>query len=449
MPEAWQDLPQAPQESSFANLPWWELLGDTTLQGVVRQGLRHNRDLRIALARVNESRAIAGIQRLESLPEINVNLGGGTRQIGDSIANLSGEREGRYDYFRADVDVRWELDLWGRLRRLNESAQAQLLAQEYGRRAAIVTLVSEIAVTYLELKDLDTQVAIADTTVATQRRSLTLARARFEGALTSELDVRQGEAALARAESELGRLQREARQRENQLNVLVGQIPGPIARGASRPEASLRSAAPAGLPSALLERRPDVREAEERLRAANARIGAAIAARFPTISLTGAAGSISDDVEDLLQSGTGFWRLATGILAPVLNAGRSGRQVELERARTEAAVALYEKTVLEAFREVEDALIGVETFGRQVEAASRRVESARRATDIADHRYRGGLDSFFTVLAAQRALFDAQLEYSALQRREGVAMIQLYKSLGGGWDPVTDTLALPTSVGAN
>jgi multidrug efflux system outer membrane protein len=439
-PVTWRDSLQAAQDSSFANLPWWELFGDTTLNTLVREGLTRSQDVRVALARVNEARARAGIARLEQLPQIGIDATGGERQVSDSLTGLN---QGQYGFFRAGVTVSWELDLWGRLRRLSESAQAELLATEYGRRAVIVTLVSDVAVAYLELRALDTQLAIAARTVETHQQSVELADLRFTGGVTSELDVRQGEAELARAESQLARLQREVVQKENELRVLIGQMPGDVMRGDPLEVMDFPATVPPGLPASLLERRPDVREAEERLRSANARIGAAIAARFPTISLNGAGASISEEVGDLFQSGTGFWNFAVNLFQPILDSGRNRQQVEIERARTEAAVAQYEVAVLAAFREVEDALVGIQQYQLQLEAANRQAIAARRAVEIAQDRYQGGVDSYLTLLDAQRVLFDAELDESVLLRAQRVSMVQLYKALGGGWDPVTDSLALP------
>jgi len=439
-PELWRDSLRSVQDSSFANLPWWELFGDTTLNTLVREGLVRNQDLRLALARVNEARARAGIARLEQLPQIGVGGVGGARQVSDSLTGL---QQGEYGFFRVGATVSWEVDLWGRLRRLSESAQAELLATEYGRRAVIVTVVSDVAVAYLELRALDTQAEIAIRTVETQRESMELAQLRFTGGVTSELDVRQGEAELARAESELARLQREVVQKENEIRVLIGRMPGDVVRGDPLDVMDFPATVPPGLPATLLERRPDIRAAEEQLHSANARIGAAIAARFPTISLTGAGASISEEMGDLFQTGTGFWNLAVGLFLPILDSGRSGRQVDLERARTEGAVAQYEAAVLNAFREVEDALIGIQQYQLQLEAANRQAIAARRAVEIAADRYQGGVDSYLTLLDAQRVLFGAELDESILLRAQRVSMIQLYKALGGGWDPVTDSLAVP------
>ncbi|MGH9262295.1 MAG: TolC family protein, partial [Acidimicrobiales bacterium] len=223
LPEGWRDTAQAAQDSSYANLPWWEVFGDSTLRELIRTGLRENRDLRVALARVNEARALLGIQRLEALPQVNVQASLGRRMISDT---LDGLRTGEYGYGWVGGSVSWEIDLWGRLRRLNESARAKLLASEYGRRGVIVTVVADVARAYLELRDLDQQLVIAQRTVDTRRQSLELARARFQGGLTSELDVRQGEAELARTQARVARLGRQATQKEHELNVLLGRLPG-------------------------------------------------------------------------------------------------------------------------------------------------------------------------------------------------------------------------------
>jgi multidrug efflux system outer membrane protein len=428
------------QDSSYANLAWWEVLGDTTLQQLVRIALRENRDLRVALARVNEARARLGIQRLEFLPQINVSGTAGRVQVNDSLLGL---RTGTYGFFEVGASVSWELDIWGRLRRLNESAKASLLATEFGRRAVIVTVVGDVARAYLELRDLDQQAIIAQSTVETRRQSLELARSRFQGGLTSELDVRQGEAELARADVRLADIHLQASQKEQELNVLLGRMPGTVPRGASLINQKFRTQIPPGLPSSLLQRRPDILAAAQDLKAANALIGAAIAARFPTISLTGAAGTRTDDINNLFQTGTGFWNLATNIMLPIINARRSGKQVQLERARTEAAVANYDQVVLNAFREVENGLVALQQLQIEVGAAVRQVEAARRAVSLAGDRYHGGVDSYTTLLDAQRVLADAELGESSLQRQQRVAVVQLYRSLGGGWDPVTDTLAVP------
>jgi multidrug efflux system outer membrane protein len=317
------------------------------------------------------------------------------------------------------------------------------LASEFGRRGVIITVVGDVARAYLELRDLDQQAVIAQTMVEQRRQSLELARSRFEGGLTSELDVRQGESELARAEGRVANIRLQASEKEQELNVLLGRMPGTVPRGAALINQEFRTKVPPGLPSALLQRRPDVREAEQELRSANAMIGAAIAARFPTISLTGAGGTRTDDISNLFKAGTGFWHLATNVLLPIINSGRSGKQVQVERARTEAAVARYDNVVLNAFREVENGLVALQQLQIEVGASVRQVAAARRALVLAADRYHGGVDSYTTLLDAQRVLGDAELGESSVQRQQRVAVVQLYRALGGGWDPVTDSLSIP------
>ena len=440
----WRDTSLALRDSSYANIPWWEVLQDTTLQGLIRVALKENRDLRVALGRVNEARALLGIQRLELLPQINILGRIGSAEGADSL--ITGRASDELGFLGATLS--WEVDLWGRLRRLNESAKAALLATEQGRRGVILIVVSEVARAYLELLDLDAQVAIADSQVSIRRQSLDLARSRFKGGLTSELDVSQGENALAVAEGTLSRTLRLRRQKENELSVLLGRPPGNLPRGLPLSRQEFPNVIPAGLPSELLERRPDVKQAEEQLHAANAKIGAAIASLFPTISLSAAGGTVSNDLGRLFETGTGFWNVAATLLQPILNSGRNLKQVAAERARTEAAVGQYERTVLTAFQEVEDGIVSVQRLREEADAAARAATAARRSVVLAGKRYEGGVDNYLNLLDAQRAQLDAELQESQLQREQRVAVVRLYRALGGGWDPVTDTLALPRPKGS-
>jgi len=286
-------------------------------------------------------------------------------------------------------------------------------------------------------------VALTDSQVVSRRASLALARGRFQGGLTSEMDVRQGELALAIAEGSHTRALRQRAQKENEISILLGRTPGGVPRGLRLSQQGMPTAIPAGLPSNLLTRRPDVRQAEEQLRAANARIGAAKAAMFPTIALTVTGGAVSDELGSLFDGGTGFWRIAPSLFQPIINTSRNRKQIAAERARTEAAVGQYEKTVLTAFREVEDQLVAVQRLREEADAAGRAAAAARQGVRLAGLRYEGGIDNYLTLLDAQRAQLDADLQSSGLERQYRVAVVQLYKALGGGWDPVTDTLALP------
>jgi multidrug efflux system outer membrane protein len=435
----WRENDRAIRDSTYANLQWWHVLRDTVLQSLVRSALYENRDIHIALARVNEARAQYGIQRLESSPQININAS--ARSANGADSSLSGTSQ-RKIWF-VDADVAWEVDLWGRLRRLDEAALATLLASEEGRRGVIITVVADVGRGYLELRDLDAQVAIADAQVEIRRASLEVASARFRGGLTSELDVRQGETELALAEGTQARIRRLRTQKENQLSVLLGRPPEAIPRGLPLTQQQFDDIIPAGLPSGLLERRPDIKQAEEQLRAANARIGAAIAQLFPTLTLTGVSGTVTSEFDDLFKSGTWFWRVAANVLQPVVNKDRNTKQVALEEARTQAAAGVYEKTVLTAFQEVQDGLVAVRRLGEEAAAAARAVTAARRSVFLANLRYEGGVDTYLNLLDSQRAELNAELLESQLQAQRRIAVVQLYKALGGGWDPVTDSLALP------
>jgi multidrug efflux system outer membrane protein len=436
---AWRDSSAALRDSSYANLTWWQVLGDTTLQQLIRVALQENRDLRVALGRVNEARALLGVQQLQYLPQIDLTGRVRTGEAGDSLVGLAGPN----GFNSLAIGLSWEIDLWGRVRRLNESARATLLASEQGRRGAIMTVVSEVARAYLELRDLDAQVVIAGQQVEIRKRSLELARSRFAGGLTSELDVRQGEIALAGVEGTQARLTRFRNAKENELSVLLGRAPGVIPRGDSLRAHTVPEMIPAGLPSQLLERRPDVRQAEEQLHAANAQIGVAVASRFPTISLTAVGGTASTELDGLFSGDASFWNLGANLVLPLINPGRSQKQIAIERARTEAAIGVYEKTVLTAFQEVEDGLVAVQQLRIEEAAAGRAALAARQSVQLATLRYEGGVDNYLNLLDAQRSLLEAELAESATMREHRVALVRLYKALGGGWDPTTDSLAVP------
>ena len=444
-PTTWRDsaaAASARSDSSLANLPWFQVFGDTTLQTLVRTALSENQDLRLALGRVNEARALLGVQRYEFFPQVDVNAGGASLNTGDSLAFV-GSPTGNRSIWSLGIGVNWELDVWGRLRRNNEAARATLLSSEAGRRATILTVVSEVARAYLELRDLDLEVQLALRQTEVRRASLGIARARFEGGLTSEVDQRQGEAALASAEATVASLLRRQSQKENELSVLIGRAPSDLPRGLGLLEQRFAQEIPAGVPSDLLRRRPDVQLAEQDLVAANARIGSAIAAMFPTISITADVGTASTDLGSVLGSGFSFTRIAGNLLGPIINKDRNRSQVEVQRARTEQAVARYQQVVLGAFREVEDGLVAVRRLREEAEAAGRVAAAYRRTLELANLRYEGGVDSYLLVLDAQRALLEAELTEASLQRQQRVATVQLYKALGGGWDPQTDALAIP------
>jgi len=429
IPEAFEQL--ADSGASVANLNWWELFGDEQLNLLVRTALEQNRDMAIAVSRIEEARASLGFVRSDQYPQFEVSAGAnrGNSIPGSSIiVPLSNN-------FVLAGNLSFELDLWGKLRRSTEAAQAELLATVDAGNSVMITLISDVASAYLLLLDLDTRVAIAERTLETRNDSLGIIQARFDRGTVALIDVNQAEIEKYDAEAQLAALQREDVQVENLLNILLGQYPGAIVREQRDIYSLAPIKVPAGLPSELLERRPDVRVAEQQLAAQTARIGVAEAIRFPSLSLTGTLGLASDDLSGFFSSDNKTWGLSAGLIAPVFNAGRNKRRVEVEIARTEQALLNYEQTVLQALREVEDSLVAIHTFEREVLARENQEKAATSAAMLSRARYDGGVTSYLEVLESERSLFRAELLASSTHREQLVSLITLYKALGGGWNP--------------
>ncbi len=415
-----------PAGESVANVPWWELYQDPVLQNLIRAGLENNRGAREALARIAESRAALGMVRADLYPKVNY--------IGLAFYQQTLEEDSvsAFDNVKLAVTAGYEVDLWGRVARSNEAALQGLLATEEAFRTVTITLVADIAGAYLVMRDLDVRIEIAESTLETRRESLDLLSSRAEGGLVPLVDVGRAEINLADTEAVLQTLARARAQTENVLNLLVGRLPAGVARGAALGEQVFPPAVPAGLPSELLQRRPDILGAERRLHAQTARIGVAQAARFPSLSLSAGGGVKSTSLGEIVAANA-FVNLGANIFGPLFTAGRSKAQVEVERARTEQLLNQYEQTVLNAFREVEDALIGVETYRMEQEARLRQVVAARGALEVAEARYEGGLTSYMEVLDLQRSLFGSQLKATEALQLHHSSIVQLYRALGGGW----------------
>ena len=425
------------QGETFANTPWWELFRDERLQELIRIALEENQDLGIAAARIEEFRAIAGVTRADQFPTVDI-IASGARAEGSENAfpgNVPGLPNDTLENYQLSADVFFELDLFGRLRRATEAARAQLLAAEETRRSITISLVASVASNYMLLRDLDAQLGIARRTERTRSASLDIIRARFDKGTVPKLDVNQAEIELAIAEAAVAAAQRAVAQTEHALSTLLGRNPGRVTRGLPLQQQALPPDIPAGLPSELLQRRPDVLASEAQLAAQTARIGVAQAARWPSVVLTGALGFESNDLSTLTDSGSGFWSGGAGIVAPLFNAGRNRSRVDAERARTEQALLAYEQTVQRAFREVEDALVAVRTYRAEHAARERQVAAARSAATLSRARYNGGVTSYLEVLDTERSLFNAELTESQTLRLYVNAVIQLYKALGGGWNP--------------
>jgi len=423
---------------NFANLPWWDLFQDPQLQSLIRTALEHNQDLGIAAARIEEFRALLGVTRADQFPTVDIKGSAASSRGSENTfpGNLPGiSLDDPVENYRLSADVFFELDLFGRLRRATEAARAQLLATEEARRSITISLVANVASTYMLLRDLDAQLEIAERTRRTRSDSLAIIQARFDKGTVPKLDVNQAEIELAIAMAAVATAERSVAQTENVLSVLLGRNPGPVVRGLSLRQQFTPVDVPAGLPSELLQRRPDVLSSEAQLAAQTARIGIAQAARWPSLTLTGTLGFESAELSTLTDSESDFWNAGVGILAPVFNAGRNRSRVEAERARTEQALLSYEQTVLRAFREVEDALVAVRTYRTEHEARQRQVAAARSAATLSRARYNGGVTSYLEVLDTERSLFNSELTESQTLRLYINAIIELYKALGGGWNP--------------
>ena len=413
---------------SIANLPWWKLLRDEELQKLVRIALNENKDLKQAVASVEEFQARLFIARTDFAPQLSAT--GNAPSLGRlTIVNIPGFPTPSSYYVQGNLS--WELDFWGRVRRENEAARADLFAREENRRAVVLQLVSSVAQAYFDLRQLDMQLDIARRTLQSWEESVKIAQARLRQGLIPKLDLDQFEAERANAAARTAELERQMVQKENELSVLLGRNPVQIPRGRLLTEQVMPPEVPAGLPSELLQRRPDILQVEQQLAAATARIGVAKAERFPKITLTGLLGVASPQLSSL---GSGDFGVAgLGLTGPLFNAQILGFQQQAAEAQARQAVAQYEQTILVAFREVEDALVAVRKTRDQTLAQEEQVTALRSALHLAELRYKGGISNYLDVLTSKRSLFDAELSLTATRRLHLVSVVQLYKALGGGW----------------
>jgi NodT family efflux transporter outer membrane factor (OMF) lipoprotein len=435
-PARFRGAAEPPAEVSLADLTIPEMFADPVLQTLLDEALRQNFDLRAASARVLEARAQLGVSRADFLPTLDAR-GQYAASRGSSVGSFVFVPRGTnldVSYTQAGFGLNWELDLWGRIRRLNEAARAEYLASEEARNGVITTLVADVASLHYAIAELDAELAIARRTRAAAQASLELVTLRRDQGAGTGLDVRQAEQFLYTATAQIARIERALAQTENALSLLLGRSPGEVERGQSLEEWSVPPEVPAGLPSALLQRRPDIRQAEQELIAANARIGAARAQYFPQISLTGFLGGQSRALSDLFAGPARNWNLAPAAALPIFNAGRIRSTVRSSEARQQEALARYEQTIQTAFREVADALVEYRKTAEEREQQGRLVEALQGSLELSTLRYNGGLDSYLQVLDAQRGLFQGQLELVRLRQRELVAVVQLYRALGGGWE---------------
>jgi multidrug efflux system outer membrane protein len=420
----------AAQAASLADQAWWDVFRDDSLKGLIAEALKNGYDVRLAAWRVEEARANAGIVRAQVFPAIQgqVQAGHG-RQSGESGTLV-----------QFNVDASWELDLWGRIRRSNEAALAQYLASEEARRGVYLSLVSEVANRYFQLRQLDLELEIARRTTGAFQETYDLFDKRLQGGTASALETSSAEALLASTAANIPDLERQILAQENELSFLLGRNPGPIPRGAVLNDQFLPPDVPPGLPSDLLKRRPDLREAEQNLIAANAEVGVANADFFPRISLTGALGGVSPQISQLFSAGR-TWSLGGGLLTPVFQGRRLRFQYQAALARWEQAKVTYEQDVTNAFSEVSTALVAYQKYAEVEAARTREVNSYRQAVSIANTRYGAGLSDYLEVLQAQQQLFPAEILLAQARYNRLATLVQLYQVLGGGWqlsDPQWD-----------
>ena len=416
----------AAEARSLADVPWWDLFQDPVLRGLVDEALKNGFDARLAAARVEEARALYGVARSEFLPAAGY-LGSGQRTRPDQFQNPSGEVQTKWT---ANVGFSWELDVWGRIRRLNEAAKAQYLATEEARRGVFLSLLSDVATAYFELRELDAELEIARRTTTAFQDTYDLFSRRLEGGAASALETARAEASLGQVAAQIPEIERAIVARENEINLLLGRNPQPIPRDG--PSTPLPPEIPPGLPSQLLERRPDVRETEQLLVSANAAVGVAKAAYFPTLSLTGLFGNVSPELGDIVSKGKS-WNLGAGLLGPLFQGGALKRNREAATARWEQARVEYEATVTRSLAETSTALVARTKLVETERQRARTVQAYREAVRLASLRYRSGLSAYFEVLEAQQQLFPAEIGLAQTRRDQLVAVVSLYKAVGGGW----------------
>jgi len=432
VPDAYRGLapdagPQA--AASLGDEKWWMVFQDLQLQGLIREALSQNYDVRIAATRVLQAQAVLGITRADQFPTITGGVSSSNQRFPATKITPAFETSPS----EVNLSLFWELDFWGKFRRATEAARASLLATEWGQKAVVSSLVSNVASAYFQLLELDSEMEISRGALASRKESLRLVEVRAKGGVTSMLDVRQSEQLVYTASAAIPDLERRIEQQENLISILLGKNPEPVIRGKSLLENVIPPAVPAGLPSSLLGRRPDIQSSEQQLVAANARIGVAKAAYFPQITLTAIGGYQSPALTNLFTGPAGLWNFGGQLVQPIFTGGRIRSNVRLTEAQQQEAVLVYQQSIQQAFREVSDSLVAYrknQEFRAQQELLT---NSAQDATRLSDQRYRGGVTSYLEVLDSDTRYFDAQLGLAQARLNERLALVQLYNALGGGW----------------
>lgn len=429
----------APSAESFGAEKWWEVFHDPVLQQLIRTALRQNYDVRVAAARVLQAQAQLGITRASELPSLTAGgeaLSERNSKVSTALPAYSVHAGG------IDLSVVWNLDFWGKYRRQTEAARAALFASEWGRRGVLSSVVAGVATAYFQLRELDAALELSRSTLTSRQSSLKLTQVLAQHGSASLLDVRQSEELVYTAAATIADLERQAAQQEDALSILLGENPGAIARGAALTEQPNPEAVPAGLPSELLERRPDIRQAEQNLIAANAQIGVAKAAYFPSISLTGTGGFESYALNRLFNKEAEFWNAAASISQPIFEGGSIRAGVRLARAQQEEMLLTYKETIIKAFQQVSDSLVAYRQY-REYRRQQALLTAATRDADRLSHvLFQHGGASYLQVLTSETNYFSAELGLAQAQLNERLALVELYEALGGGWAPQGD---IPTS----
>ncbi|HEY7006535.1 MAG TPA: efflux transporter outer membrane subunit [Sphingomicrobium sp.] len=420
--------------TSFADLAWWDVFRDPALQSLIGNALANNYDLQVATARIEQARELIGVARSQALPQLNYDGHGG-------IAKKPGDDQdivGSYTSAAGILNAAWEFDVWGRIKRATEAARANTYQQEEIRRGIMLTLVSDVATGYFRLIQLDRELAIALDSKATFSKTHELFSLRFQAGRDSRLPVERAKSSLDESTAQVAEIEREIAQQENALSILTGAYPGPIPRGMALTAQQMPPQTPVGLTTELLKRRPDIRAAEQGMISANAQIGEAVANFYPKIGLSALAGLIGIGSAGALNGSSGFWRGGLNLAGPIFTGGRLESEYRNRKAYWDETVAQYRQTILVAFRETSDALVAQQKLAAQRAALETKVAAIRQSIDLALERYHSGRASYFEVIEAQQQLFPAEDQLAQVQQAQLVAVVNLYKALGGGWNMTDD-----------
>lgn len=423
----------AAEAASLADLPWWEAFEDPVLKDLIQEALASNYDVKIAAARIQEARAQVGVARSQFFPQIGYNFAVARSRDPLAAVGIPLTADTTTNFFLGALSAQWELDIWGRIRRSNEAARANLLATEEARRGVWLSLVSDVVQAYFELLALDVQVQIARDSAQAFQGTYDLFQDRLRFGLASQLQTARAEGALGEAQATVPELKKQVVAKENQISILLGKAPAPIPRGTPMYGQPVVPTVPTGLPSTLLQRRPDLRQVEQQLVRANAHVGVAKAEFFPKLNLTGILGTASPEISAITHGGSLVWAVAAGLTGPIFQGGRILQNYRATLAERDQAVLQYQQAVLTALREVADSLTALAELRDAEAGQDRSVKALQEAVALATDRYRFGLASYYEVLEAQQQLFPAQQRLAQIRRDRLTAYVALYKALGGGW----------------